>query len=180
MSQVRMLRCFYCDVPLINAPSRIEYDHFPVPEEYGGLDVVPTCLPCHDLKDRTGQIEVYAAEMRRELIADFPKLNRYTRILIARFIVLDVISKFDTVLETLNVEIILGNLLRALARIQKSATKILKGNIDIALDTVVLDTLTKALNDMTRDIWRVYCFLENPIDISEMGLIDKYVLPGEC
>jgi len=41
-------RCFYCDELL----GRHEHDHYPVPRRAGGSRVVPTCLPCHDLKDR--------------------------------------------------------------------------------------------------------------------------------
>lgn len=34
-------------------PTRHEHDHFPVPKAAGGKEVVPVCLNCHDLKDRT-------------------------------------------------------------------------------------------------------------------------------
>jgi hypothetical protein len=41
--------CYYCDTPLA---TRHEHDHFPVSKLCGGTRVVPTCLNCHDLKDR--------------------------------------------------------------------------------------------------------------------------------
>ena len=40
--------CFYCRMPAV----ALEYDHFPIPVEVGGTEVVPACLNCHDLKDR--------------------------------------------------------------------------------------------------------------------------------
>lgn len=40
--------CYYCDIYSI----RIEYDHFPIPQEAGGTETVPACINCHDLKDR--------------------------------------------------------------------------------------------------------------------------------
>jgi hypothetical protein len=41
--------CFYCETPLA---TRHEHDHFPLPKRAGGEATVPTCLNCHDLKDR--------------------------------------------------------------------------------------------------------------------------------
>lgn len=41
--------CFYCDALLV----RWENDHFPIPREFGGVDTVPVCVNCHDLKDRS-------------------------------------------------------------------------------------------------------------------------------
>jgi hypothetical protein len=41
--------CFFCDVSL---SPRHEHDHYPVPQRHGGTETVPTCLNCHDLKDR--------------------------------------------------------------------------------------------------------------------------------
>lgn len=42
--------CLYCDMPL---PKRHEHDHFPVPHVAGGRDTIPSCMNCHELKDRT-------------------------------------------------------------------------------------------------------------------------------
>ena len=47
--------CTYCRMPL---PRSSEQDHFPIPDRLGGLDVVPTCVGCHDLKDRGGWLLV--------------------------------------------------------------------------------------------------------------------------
>lgn len=41
--------CFYCDRPLDH---HHQHDHFPIPKVAKGTEVVPTCLDCHDLKDR--------------------------------------------------------------------------------------------------------------------------------
>lgn len=43
------MTCFYCDAAL---SKRHERDHFPVAVRHGGTDTVPTCINCHDLKDR--------------------------------------------------------------------------------------------------------------------------------
>lgn len=42
--------CFYCRKPVL--VDRGEQDHAPVPQRHGGIDTVPACVPCHDLKDR--------------------------------------------------------------------------------------------------------------------------------
>lgn len=40
--------CHYCDREL----DVHQHDHYPTPKRAGGTQVVPTCLVCHDLKDR--------------------------------------------------------------------------------------------------------------------------------
>lgn len=40
--------CHYC----MQRTIRHEHDHFPIPQECGGTETVPTCINCHDLKDR--------------------------------------------------------------------------------------------------------------------------------
>lgn len=42
--------CFYCQETL--GGDTHEHDHAPTPARHGGEDTVPTCLPCHDRKDR--------------------------------------------------------------------------------------------------------------------------------
>lgn len=42
--------CHYCG---LYVATRHEHDHFPVPKARGGTEVVPACLNCHELKDRT-------------------------------------------------------------------------------------------------------------------------------
>lgn len=41
--------CFYCRMPLGGFH---EHDHMPIPVRNGGEDTVPTCVNCHNLKDR--------------------------------------------------------------------------------------------------------------------------------
>ena len=45
--------CFFCR----QYATRLEYDHFPIPYQFGGKLVVPACLTCHDLKDRKDLID---------------------------------------------------------------------------------------------------------------------------
>lgn len=42
-------QCFYCDMPLGGFH---EHDHAPIAKRHGGEDTVPTCVNCHNLKDR--------------------------------------------------------------------------------------------------------------------------------
>lgn len=49
MACLSCTRCFYCSQSL---SSRHEHDHFPIPASKGGTETVPTCINCHDLKDR--------------------------------------------------------------------------------------------------------------------------------
>lgn len=44
---------------------------------------MPACLSCHDMKDRL-RFDQWPAEMVEEIIADLPKLNRPTRIFVAK------------------------------------------------------------------------------------------------
>ena len=59
-------KCFYCEVDLAN---RHEHDHFPIPGRHGGEVTVPSCINCHDLKDRTAlknwRVDVLAEAMRQ-------------------------------------------------------------------------------------------------------------------
>jgi hypothetical protein len=41
--------CFYCGKPL---PGAHDHDHAPIPYRHGGRDTVPTCRPCHEVKDK--------------------------------------------------------------------------------------------------------------------------------
>lgn len=43
--------CFFCGRSLVGL--RHEHDHFPIPHRHGGREVVPACIACHDLKDRS-------------------------------------------------------------------------------------------------------------------------------
>lgn len=42
--------CSYCGLPFIRMHH--EHDHAPIPKSMGGADMIPTCITCHDLKDR--------------------------------------------------------------------------------------------------------------------------------
>lgn len=53
-------KCFYCDAHL---SPRHEHDHYPTPARVGGENTVPTCLNCHDLKDR-----VYLRNWRTDVL----------------------------------------------------------------------------------------------------------------
>lgn len=41
--------CYICERQV---GTRGEWDHFPTPQRQGGTNVLPVCLPCHDMKDR--------------------------------------------------------------------------------------------------------------------------------
>lgn len=42
--------CYICG--LLCTKSLLEWDHFPIGKVLGGLNTLPICRPCHDLKDR--------------------------------------------------------------------------------------------------------------------------------
>jgi len=56
-------RCHYCERTF--EPRRIEMDHFPVPVQHGGTEVVPACIPCHDHKDRVTALN-WSVEERKD------------------------------------------------------------------------------------------------------------------
>lgn len=74
--------CFYCDAIYVTSKSS-PGDHFPIPQRYGGTEVVPCCRECHSLKDRIG-LGDWNMAMAAKVIADFPKLSRETRIFLAK------------------------------------------------------------------------------------------------
>jgi hypothetical protein len=61
--------CFYCGNPL---SSRHEHDHFPLPKRFGGEDIVPSCLNCHDLKDRISLAQWPTEALARAMIGMTP------------------------------------------------------------------------------------------------------------
>jgi len=79
----RYNECFYCGATIANAKGRLEMDHFPIPKEAGGQEVVACCVGCHDMKDRISLAE-WSSEAIASVTADFPKLSRFTRIFLAR------------------------------------------------------------------------------------------------
>lgn len=58
--------CFYCSAIL---SPRHEHDHFPIPVRAGGEATVPTCLNCHDLKDRVPLAD-WSSELVEQAVAE--------------------------------------------------------------------------------------------------------------
>lgn len=78
--------CFYCGGLVSSSrPWLVRGDHFPVPECAGGVDTVPCCESCHDMKDRF-TLDQWPMEWIEKIIEDFPKLNRETRLFIAKML----------------------------------------------------------------------------------------------
>ncbi len=77
--------CSYCGVVIPSA--RLDMDHFPIPGRCGGTTTARACIVCDDLTDplamRHMPIKVMAAVME-----DFQKLSRYSRICIAKVLVM--------------------------------------------------------------------------------------------
>ena len=72
--------CYYCDA-LVSAGGG--GDHFPVPDNCGGVVTVACCLSCHDMKDRFN-LDRWPEPWINKVIADFPKLSRETKIFLAK------------------------------------------------------------------------------------------------
>jgi len=72
--------CFFCDGI---AEDILEKDHFPVPVSAGGNQTVPSCYSCHSMKDRYN-LRDWPIVWTTRVLADFPKLNRETKIFLAK------------------------------------------------------------------------------------------------
>lgn len=72
--------CFYCGA-LVSG--RGAGEHFPVPRRHGGTETVPCCTSCHDMKHRF-PLDTWPSEWISTAMDDFPKLNRETRIFLAK------------------------------------------------------------------------------------------------
>ncbi len=72
--------CFYCGC-LVSG--RVEYDHFPIPAECGGVETVPACISCNDMKDRF-VLEEWPMAWAAKVAEDFPKMSRETRLFLAK------------------------------------------------------------------------------------------------
>ncbi len=72
--------CYYCGC---NLRKSHENDHMPIPTECGGVDTVPACQSCHDMKDRF-PLETWSQDWWNAVMADFPKMSRETRIFLAK------------------------------------------------------------------------------------------------
>lgn len=73
--------CFYCGA-LVSA-THVEYDHMPIPQSFGGTEVVPACLSCHDMKDRFPGGK-WPEEWTRKTLEDWPLFSRETRLWLAK------------------------------------------------------------------------------------------------
>ena len=74
--------CFYCGA-LVSGKGR--GDHFPIPARAGGVDVVPCCESCHDMKDRFN-LDAWPMDWISAVVSDFPNLSRETRLFLAKVI----------------------------------------------------------------------------------------------
>ena len=79
--------CFYCGANV--SKGTMEMDHMPVPQMMGGLDVVPACKTCHDMKDRFILTD-WSDEWRAAVMRDMPKMSRETKIFLAKAMVITV------------------------------------------------------------------------------------------
>ena len=70
--------CFYCDKPVIS--DRLERDHAPIPQRHGGVETVPACIACHDLKDRL-PLDAWGGDLA---VKAFKQAGPLGRILIAK------------------------------------------------------------------------------------------------
>ena len=73
--------CWYCNA--LVAERHGQGDHFPTPERNGGVECVPCCTSCHDMKDRF-PLGKWPMEWVEKVMADFPKVSRETRIFLAK------------------------------------------------------------------------------------------------
>lgn len=75
------LKCFYCGALVSRDES--EDDHFPIPASIGGVATVVSCKTCHGMKDRFLLGDWDEGWISR-VVEDMPKLNRETRIFLAK------------------------------------------------------------------------------------------------
>lgn len=72
MSPDDCAECFYCRMPLGGFH---EHDHAPIPQRHGGIDTVPSCVNCHNLKDRL-PLNNWPAELMHRAFAECGPLGR--------------------------------------------------------------------------------------------------------
>jgi len=80
-------QCYYCGCNVRKGWGAGEKDHFPIPKAAGGTAMVWSCCSCHDMKDRF-PLDKWPIEWWGAVIESFPKLNRETRIFLAKAIAL--------------------------------------------------------------------------------------------
>lgn len=76
--------CFYCDGVVTTKGIG---DHLPIPQRHGGLDAVPCCVSCHDMKDRL-PLEQWPISWSVAIMADMPKMSRETKLFLAKSMML--------------------------------------------------------------------------------------------
>lgn len=75
--------CFYCDA--VMTTTSLERDHFPIPAYLGGTHTVACCEVCHSMKDRI-PLAKWPKPWTVQILRDFPKMGRATRIFLAKAI----------------------------------------------------------------------------------------------
>ena len=83
-ARTRAMSCFYCGALI--SRGEVELDHFPIPESCGGIQTVPACRTCHDMKDRFSLESWISSENGwiGAVLSDFPSMRRETRIFLAK------------------------------------------------------------------------------------------------
>ncbi len=82
MARKEHQECFYCGAL---CSGRIEMDHFPLPKHLGGKFTVPSCVSCHDMKDRF-RLDDWSSSWWLTFVDDFPKLSRESRLVLAKLL----------------------------------------------------------------------------------------------
>lgn len=78
------MNCYYCNACIRNP---VEMDHFPKPKRHGGEETIPTCISCHDMKDRFC-LEDWPGKWLDTVKQDMPLLSRETKIWLAKLMAL--------------------------------------------------------------------------------------------
>jgi hypothetical protein len=78
--------CYYCGGLYCHSSGAVG-DHFPEPRCTGGTETVPCCNACHDMKDRIPFTEWRSGALT-EIMNDWHKFGRYTRIFLASYVCL--------------------------------------------------------------------------------------------
>ena len=79
-----MDNCFYCGALVMTNGVG---DHFPIPQRHGGIDTVPCCTSCHDMKDRSS-LDSWPIDWIEVIMDDMKNMKRETKIFLAKSIYL--------------------------------------------------------------------------------------------
>jgi hypothetical protein len=87
--------CFYCGA--ICSTGNIEWDHFPIPANLGGTVTVPSCVACHDMKDRY-PLNGWPTDWMGPFLKDFHLLSRESKLVLAKImrLVCELFAKIPT------------------------------------------------------------------------------------